>query len=49
MIIICAAILAWILSAKCGMQWGGAGAAWLIAAMMDAGLMALLIVRLTEK
>lgn len=49
MLIICTAIFAWILRAKCGLEWTGAPCGYVLALFCDAGLLALLIVRLTEK
>jgi hypothetical protein len=39
MIICATALLAWVLG-KQGMQWEGAGAAWIVAAILDTSLIA---------
>lgn len=49
MLILCTAFFAWILAAKCGIQWEGAAAAYILALFCDAVLIAFLIFRLTER
>lgn len=49
MIIISTAIFTWILYTKCKAEWRGAGIAWVLAALLDFGLLAILIIAIFEK